>query len=170
MLLRDTILTGPAPTPLGNTAAPHLKTALPLGEAADVSSASHTDTLVESVADIKLSATPAPSLPMSAASTRVSVDGVSSVGKESIEVQTDKESAAFWKIAADHLVPLKAPWLDFVPVRAEGTVLYDKDGREMLDFTSGQMSSLVGQCVSFPYITRSPLHRHDPLGPFPRPR
>ncbi|MEO0820296.1 MAG: aspartate aminotransferase family protein [Pseudomonadota bacterium] len=35
---------------------------------------------------------------------------------------------------------------DFVPVRAEGARLYDAQGREVLDFTSGQMSAILGHC------------------------
>ncbi|MEO0761141.1 MAG: aspartate aminotransferase family protein, partial [Pseudomonadota bacterium] len=35
---------------------------------------------------------------------------------------------------------------DFVPVRAEGARLWDADGREVLDFTSGQMSAILGHC------------------------
>src|SRR3546814_11219606 len=32
----------------------------------------------------------------------------------------------------------------FVPERAEGSWLYDSSGRKVLDFTSGQMSSVLG--------------------------
>jgi 2,2-dialkylglycine decarboxylase (pyruvate) len=32
----------------------------------------------------------------------------------------------------------------FVPIHAAGTWLFDKDGKRMLDFTSGQMSSILG--------------------------
>lgn len=136
MLLRDTILTGPAP------AAPyvsHLKTALPMGEAADVTTAADADTLVESVANIKLS---------TGNETKALSNG--DTGTAIPLVRNKVKDGAFWKVAEDHLVPLKAPWLDFVPVRAEGTVLYDAAGREMLDFTSGQMSSLLGQYVYAP--------------------
>ena len=40
---------------------------------------------------------------------------------------------------------------DFVPVRGEGSFLYDRDGRRLLDFTSGQMSAILGH--SHPEIT-----------------
>jgi 2,2-dialkylglycine decarboxylase (pyruvate) len=33
---------------------------------------------------------------------------------------------------------------DFVPVRSEGSFLYGDDGRKVLDFTSGQMSAILG--------------------------
>src|SRR5690348_14750513 len=32
----------------------------------------------------------------------------------------------------------------FIPTRAEGSWLYDETGRKVLDFTSGQMSSILG--------------------------
>jgi 4-aminobutyrate aminotransferase-like enzyme len=35
-------------------------------------------------------------------------------------------------------------FVDFVPVRAEGAFLYDAGGRRVLDFTSGQMSAVLG--------------------------
>ncbi|MCP3968820.1 MAG: aspartate aminotransferase family protein [Rhodobacteraceae bacterium] len=44
---------------------------------------------------------------------------------------------------------------DFAPqriVRAQGSFIYDSDGREILDFTSGQMSSILGH--SHPEITK----------------
>ena len=40
---------------------------------------------------------------------------------------------------------------DFVPVRGAGTYLYDADGKRLLDFTSGQMSAILGH--SHPEIT-----------------
>lgn len=40
---------------------------------------------------------------------------------------------------------------DFVPVRSKGSFLYDGDGRKVLDFTSGQMSAILGH--SHPAIT-----------------
>src|SRR6478672_2066464 len=43
-----------------------------------------------------------------------------------------------------HLLYFGSEFVKFVPVRAEGTWLYDKEGKRMLDFTSGQMSSVLG--------------------------
>lgn len=40
---------------------------------------------------------------------------------------------------------------DFVPARAEGSFIYDAAGRRVLDFTSGQMSAILGH--SHPEIT-----------------
>jgi 2,2-dialkylglycine decarboxylase (pyruvate) len=51
----------------------------------------------------------------------------------------------FWDVARRHVIRYGPS--GFVPTiieRAEGTVLYDETGREILDFTSGQMSSLLG--------------------------
>jgi 2,2-dialkylglycine decarboxylase (pyruvate) len=53
-------------------------------------------------------------------------------------------SNEFWNKARRHLLYFGSEFVDFVPVRAAGTWLYDKDGRRMLDFTSGQMSSILG--------------------------
>ena len=35
-------------------------------------------------------------------------------------------------------------FVPFVPTRAEGAFLYDASGRRVLDFTSGQMSAILG--------------------------
>ncbi|HEU0156830.1 MAG TPA: aspartate aminotransferase family protein [Stellaceae bacterium] len=52
--------------------------------------------------------------------------------------------AAFWTRARRHLLKYGGAFVDFVPVRAEGAFLYDADGRRVLDFTSGQMSAVLG--------------------------
>ncbi|MEM7526879.1 MAG: aspartate aminotransferase family protein [Pseudomonadota bacterium] len=46
--------------------------------------------------------------------------------------------------AAGSLVRYGGSFSDFLPVSAEGTVLRDRQGREVLDFTSGQMSAILG--------------------------
>ncbi len=43
-----------------------------------------------------------------------------------------------------HLLHYGCDFARFVPVRAEGCWLYDAGGNKMLDFTSGQMSSILG--------------------------
>ena len=50
----------------------------------------------------------------------------------------------FWQRARRHLLKYGGEFVDFVPVRAEGAFLYDADGRRVLDFTSGQMSAVLG--------------------------
>src|SRR5438552_8904385 len=52
--------------------------------------------------------------------------------------------AEFWTRARRHLLKYGGEFVDFVPVRAEGAFLYDADGRRVLDFTSGQMSTVLG--------------------------
>jgi len=52
--------------------------------------------------------------------------------------------AAFWTRARRHLLGYGGTFVPFVPVRAEGAFLYDAGGRRMLDFTSGQMSAILG--------------------------
>jgi 2,2-dialkylglycine decarboxylase (pyruvate) len=52
--------------------------------------------------------------------------------------------AAFWTRARRHLLRYGCDFTPFVPARAEGAFLYDAGGRRMLDFTSGQMSAILG--------------------------
>jgi 2,2-dialkylglycine decarboxylase (pyruvate) len=52
--------------------------------------------------------------------------------------------AEFWTRARRHLLKYGGEFVDFVPVRAEGAFLYDDAGRRILDFTSGQMSAVLG--------------------------
>ena len=55
-----------------------------------------------------------------------------------------KSEAAFWSRARRHMLRYGGDFVPFVPVRAEGAFLYDAGGRRMLDFTSGQMSAILG--------------------------
>lgn len=50
----------------------------------------------------------------------------------------------FWSNADKYLMYTGVPFSPAVITKAKGTKLYDADGREILDFTSGQMSSLLG--------------------------
>ena len=55
--------------------------------------------------------------------------------------------AEIWQKADRHLLKYMGPggvFTSFIPVRAEGSWLYDASGRKVLDFTSGQMSSVIG--------------------------
>src|SRR5246127_1568358 len=52
--------------------------------------------------------------------------------------------AEFWTRARRHLLKYGGEFVDFVPVRAEGAFLHDEAGRRVLDFTSGQMSAVLG--------------------------
>ncbi|CAK7243317.1 MAG: hypothetical protein STHCBS139747_004835 [Sporothrix thermara] len=63
-------------------------------------------------------------------------------------VATKEECAAadatFFQKADEYLMSTGVPYCPIVIQRAEGTRLYDRQGRSILDFTSGQMSSLLG--------------------------
>src|SRR5690349_19482530 len=54
--------------------------------------------------------------------------------------------ADFWHRAKRHMLNYGGAFVPFVPVRAEGAFLYDRQGRRVLDFTSGQMSAILGHC------------------------
>lgn len=60
--------------------------------------------------------------------------------------------AAFWE-AAKHLVRYGSAFDRVIIERAEGSRLFDADGRSIIDFTSGQMSMLVGH--GHPRITKT---------------
>ncbi|UNI18313.1 hypothetical protein JDV02_004587 [Purpureocillium takamizusanense] len=50
----------------------------------------------------------------------------------------------FWQDADKYLLYTGVPFSPAVIVKAQGARLWDAEGREILDFTSGQMSSLLG--------------------------
>ena len=50
----------------------------------------------------------------------------------------------FWKQARQHLIRYGGSFEPMIIERAQGSFVYDADGRAILDFTSGQMSSLLG--------------------------
>ena len=50
----------------------------------------------------------------------------------------------FWRDARAHLVRYGGRFEPIIIERAEGSFVYDAEGRAILDFTSGQMSSLLG--------------------------
>src|SRR5882757_9165243 len=59
----------------------------------------------------------------------------------------DNTDAATWKTAERHLLKymgVGGAFTSFVPDCAKGSWLYDASGRKVLDFTSGQMSSVIG--------------------------
>jgi 2,2-dialkylglycine decarboxylase (pyruvate) len=51
---------------------------------------------------------------------------------------------AFWAAANKHLIRYGPSFEQIIVERAEGNFVYDADGRAILDFTSGQMSALLG--------------------------
>lgn len=56
----------------------------------------------------------------------------------------DGPLSGFWHNADRYLMYTGVPYSPFIATKAQGTKLYDANGREVLDFTSGQMSSLLG--------------------------
>lgn len=52
--------------------------------------------------------------------------------------------AAFWAQSRQHLIRYGGSFEPLIIERADGCFVYDADGRAILDFTSGQMSSLLG--------------------------
>jgi 2,2-dialkylglycine decarboxylase (pyruvate) len=62
----------------------------------------------------------------------------------------------FWRRAERHLVRYGADFFPLVVERAAGSFLYDSAGRAILDFASGQMSSILGH--SHPDIVRAVRH------------
>ena len=51
---------------------------------------------------------------------------------------------AFWASARKHLTRYGPSFESIIVERAEGSFVYDADGRAILDFTSGQMSAVLG--------------------------
>lgn len=58
-----------------------------------------------------------------------------------------------WRDVRDHVARYGAPFVPHIIDRAEGSYLYTEDGRTILDFTSGQMSSTIGH--AHPDIVRT---------------
>ncbi|KAI0533284.1 pyridoxal phosphate-dependent transferase [Xylaria digitata] len=56
------------------------------------------------------------------------------------QMQTEE----FWAKADKYLMSTGVPYSPAIVTKALGTTLWDQSGREILDFTSGQMSSLLG--------------------------
>lgn len=52
--------------------------------------------------------------------------------------------AAFWSDVDRYLVRYGGPFVPAIIERAEGSFVYDSSGRAILDFTSGQMSAILG--------------------------
>ena len=50
----------------------------------------------------------------------------------------------FWQDAEQHVVRYGSPFVPRIIKRANGSYVYDEDGTAILDFTSGQMSSILG--------------------------
>ncbi len=51
---------------------------------------------------------------------------------------------SFWSDVDKHVLRYGAPFVPEIIARAEGSYVYTESGRQILDFTSGQMSSILG--------------------------
>jgi 2,2-dialkylglycine decarboxylase (pyruvate) len=61
-------------------------------------------------------------------------------------VNTDRTEAGFQARATRHMLRFGGHFVPFVATRAEGSFVFDAAGRRVLDFTSGQMSAILGHC------------------------
>ena len=52
--------------------------------------------------------------------------------------------AAFWEKARAHLIRYGGEFTPFIAERAQGSFMWDAQGRRILDFCSGQMSAIIG--------------------------
>lgn len=66
---------------------------------------------------------------------------------------TQTADAAFWADVDQHVLRYAPSFSRVIVERAEGSMLHLSDGREVLDFTSGQMSAILGH--SHPDIVRT---------------
>ena len=57
---------------------------------------------------------------------------------------SDAEDRELWEAVEKHLVRYGGQFAPFLIERAEGSYVYDRDGRAILDFTSGQMCAILG--------------------------
>lgn len=70
---------------------------------------------------------------------------MTTIADERPTVDTIRSTDEFWDTARRHLIRYgPAGFIPSIIERAEGCYLYDENGRAILDFTSGQMSSLLG--------------------------
>ncbi len=57
---------------------------------------------------------------------------------------TGNDDAAYWAAVDKHVLRYGAHFEPHIIVRAEGSYVFDAEGRGILDFTSGQMSAILG--------------------------
>src|SRR5262245_47107423 len=63
---------------------------------------------------------------------------------EAAPVRPGNADPAFWQKARAHLVRYGGDFAPLIAERAEGSFMWDADGRRILDFCSGQMSAILG--------------------------
>src|SRR4029079_10581842 len=64
--------------------------------------------------------------------------------------------AEFWQRAQRYLVRYGADFYPLIVKRAKGSFIFDEENRAILDFASGQMSSILGH--SHPEVVRTVRH------------
>ncbi|MDF1484536.1 aspartate aminotransferase family protein [Ramlibacter sp. H39-3-26] len=74
------------------------------------------------------------------------------------------EDPDFWRKARQHLIRYGGTFAPLVIERAQGSFVYDADDRPILDFTSGQMSAVLGHChPEISAVVADYAHRLDHL-------
>lgn len=74
------------------------------------------------------------------------------------------QDPAFWQAARQHLIRYGGRFAPVIIERAQGSFVYDADGRPILDFTSGQMSAVLGHChPDISAVVADYAHRLDHL-------
>jgi len=59
----------------------------------------------------------------------------------------EQRDPKFWRSAREKLIRYGGKFAPVIIERAEGSFVYDADGRAILDFTSGQMSAILGTAI-----------------------
>lgn len=76
-----------------------------------------------------------------------------------IQTSSKNDDRAFWSAAEKHLIRYGGAFDPAIIERAKGSFVYDADDRAILDFTSGQMSALLGH--SHPKIVAAVKNQMD---------
>jgi len=75
-----------------------------------------------------------------------------------------EQDSLFWDNVERHLIRYGGAFTPTVIDRAEGAFVYDEAGRAILDFTSGQMSAILGHChPEIVEVVRDSIGRLDHL-------
>jgi 2,2-dialkylglycine decarboxylase (pyruvate) len=75
-----------------------------------------------------------------------------------------EQDSGFWGAVEQHLIRYGGSFTPAVIDRAAGSFVYDETGRAILDFTSGQMSAILGHChPEIVQVVRDSIGRLDHL-------
>lgn len=75
---------------------------------------------------------------------RVPVRKMPQLHHEALTIMSRNDDPQFWQQARRHLIRYGGSFEPLIIERAKGSFVYDADGRAILDFTSGQMSAVLG--------------------------